>query len=96
MLLGTPNLDINHIRNLVRSDLRRLKLPFMEPYHSNTVHMTLVRFSSEISMHQANELYDLTRKNGHSFFGTLAVKCFEVGPASWKMQYSELRNERFK
>jgi hypothetical protein len=90
MLLGTPNIDLNHVRDLIRSDLCRLKLPMLEPYHSNTVHMTLVRFASEVSLLKAQELLRLTSKCYQCFFGTLTVKSFQVGCASWKMQHSEL------
>lgn len=92
MMLGTPSVNLNYMRDLVRREFGRLGMPIMEPYRSDLAHATLLRFTEQIDTHRTKSLICLTKQFRNCFMGTLRIDSFKVGPASWKMQNSELHS----
>ena len=91
VLVGHPTIDVNHVRESVRAGLRELGYPLYEPYKSDILHMTLVRFSEPVTpqQHAVLEQFVATAEN-ESFSALLRVECLSLSPASWKMTPAEL------
>uniref|UniRef100_A0A6C0D058 Nucleotidyl transferase domain-containing protein n=1 Tax=viral metagenome TaxID=1070528 RepID=A0A6C0D058_9ZZZZ len=83
VVVGVPSININLIRDKLRHEFSRLCLPLMEPYKNNILHMTLVRFTSPLTI---NEKSFLSTINGlEDIFGKLKVSSLGIGSCTWKM-----------
>jgi HAD superfamily hydrolase (TIGR01509 family) len=82
MLQGVPSIHVNHARNLLRRELKRLGYPLLEPYKSDMIHMTLVRFCEPLDL---GDLEKVAERFSGVDLGTLRVTHFDMGPASWDM-----------
>ena len=93
VLVGHPTVDVNDVRESVRECMRDLGYPLLEPYKSDTLHMTLVRFVEPLSdAEQAalEHLVDSCLEYPAFSASLLRVSHLAVSPASWKMLESEI------
>ncbi len=87
---GTASCDVNHVRGEIRRELSRIGYPLLEPYKSDMIHMTLVRFTKPLSPEQLAAVLDLTKQVSGRQLGNLLVDRISISEASWKMQPNEL------
>jgi hypothetical protein len=95
VLVGHPTVDINYVRESVRECMREVGYPVLEPYKSDTLHMTLVRFAGPVTASEQASLEKLVEscEVDPDFNGLLRVNGIAVSPASWKMLASEIPPE---
>ena len=92
LLVGDASLDVNWARECVRQCLRTLGYPLLEPYKSDTLHMTLVRFTQPLTKQQEACLRCMLKRclQPESLLGVLKVDAMCLSAASWKMLPQEL------
>jgi len=90
LILGSPSTNINSIRDHTRRELKREGMVMYEPYLSNLVHMTIMRFATALSESQMKKLVEISQRFRDVSLGTLYVSQFNLSPASWKMQPEEI------
>ena len=91
---GNASCDVNHVRDAVRRELSRIGYPLLEPYKSDMVHMTLVRFTKSLDQSQLKELLAIEQESRGKVLGVLTSSHISVSEASWKMQQNELPQKR--
>jgi len=85
MVQGWASSDLNHSRDELRRELKRLNYPLLEPYVSNILHMTLVRFTHPLDSGQLTQVWEIAKTFSGRSLGTLKVSALDMGPASWQM-----------
>ena len=90
MLAGHPTVDVNFCREQVRSVLSRASFPLYEPYKSDIVHMTLVRFASPVTDAEKATLATALSECAGAPLGSMHVTTLSLTPSSWKMLPCEL------
>jgi hypothetical protein len=90
LLAGHPTVDVNWSREQLCGALGRAGLPLLEPYKNGIVHMTLLRFASELTPAEGELLTRTLQECGSGALGSLSVTALQLSSASWKMQPDEL------
>lgn len=85
MMCGSDSFGVDHVRESLRRELKRLGYPLFEPYHNNIVHMTLVRFTEPVDEKTCQVLQELVHETS-GVLGVLGVKEMQMGPATWQMR----------
>lgn len=88
LMYGTPSIDINKFRNLLRTGLDRNNLNYVEPYKSNTAHSTLLRFTHPVDK---NQLIQFVDKWHNVPLGEMKLSRLSLGFGSWKMLAEEVK-----
>jgi HAD superfamily hydrolase (TIGR01509 family) len=90
MLVGHPTVDVNWSREQLRAALGRAGYPLLEPYKTDIVHCTLLRFASDVTPAEAAALTAAVRDCGAGALGSMSVAAMQLSAASWKMTEKEL------
>lgn len=91
LMVGVPNIDVNDARDLVRQKLAERSLPLKEPFVNDIVHSTLFRLVGEKNDQELHsKLVALAKDFERINLGTVTLKKFQVGPASWRMLSEEV------
>eukprot|EP00586_Coscinodiscus_wailesii_P015751 CAMPEP_0172502264 /NCGR_PEP_ID=MMETSP1066-20121228/158302_1 /TAXON_ID=671091 /ORGANISM="Coscinodiscus wailesii, Strain CCMP2513" /LENGTH=423 /DNA_ID=CAMNT_0013277457 /DNA_START=184 /DNA_END=1455 /DNA_ORIENTATION=- len=96
LMVGVPSLDINEARDTLRDKLRERGFLLKEPFLNDIVHSTLFRVTDDKSCDQADlhlRLLELAKEFENVHLGTVTLKKFQVGPASWRMLRSEVKED---
>ena len=106
LMVGIPSIDINDARDNVRNNLKKNDVPLLEPFINDIVHSTLFRVVStddsdnneeqdiEAIVDQnelSQELLDISRTYETVSLGKVSLSKFQIGPASWRMLASEIK-----
>jgi hypothetical protein len=81
VLLGIPTFDINTVRQHYREELQSYNL-IHEPYKSNIVHATCLRFTHPITTAQQEQLKQLTEI---PFLFRVSIQDAKIGKSTWSM-----------
>lgn len=97
LMVGIPSIDSNSARDNVRRRLKENNLPLLEPFLNDIVHSTLFRVvpikndnegGSAKKLHK--QLLKIAKKYENINLGTVTLKTFQIGPASYRMRTAEL------
>lgn len=95
LMVGIPDsLNINGARDCVRERLKKRGFPLKEPFVNDIVHSTLFRVTknqktaADPILH--TKILDLSKEFENVHLGTVTMRNFQIGPASWRMLPSEL------
>lgn len=95
LMVGVPeSVNINTARDCVREKLEKRGLPLKEPFVNDIVHSTLFRVTkdqqtaADPTLHK--KILDLSKEFERVHLGTVTMRNFQIGPASWRMLPTEL------
>lgn len=88
-LYGYPSIDVNKIRQQIRQDFVDKNLPFSEPYPTDIIHSTLVRFTRPNQSQKA--LNFTTKYEKISKLDGVKIDKLFLGYGSWKMKPQETK-----
>jgi len=97
LMVGVPvdEFNINGARDTLREKLKRSGMPLKEPFVNDIVHSTLFRTCST-PMDSNNEdhlrILDIAKDYENVDLGTVTLRKFQIGPASWRMLQSEMKD----
>lgn len=87
LVVGHPDLNINHYREKIRKLVQDENLPFKEPYRADISHATLMRLSNDIN---SEHLLSFAQKYKDTDFGEILVTKLYLGKGSWAMRNAEI------
>jgi hypothetical protein len=92
LMVGDASTHVNWLREIVRREMGRAAMALMEPYKSNIIHATLVRFARPLNPTQLAELVQWSASYQQVHLGTLHVTSLHVSSATWLMRAVDLNN----
>ena len=87
--LGYPDKSVNDWRESLRTQLHESNVPFCEPYKSDLVHCTLLRFSNRPPSIHTKKLLRIIEQIRTPLF-TVKIQNIDTGYSSWQMLSNQL------
>jgi len=91
LMIGVPDAtNLNQARDCVREKLSHRGFPLKEPFVNDIVHSTLFRVTDNADPALYQKTLDLAKEFERVHLGTLTLRNFQIGPASWRMLPEEI------